>query len=88
MDPFSFRKKCKLLYGIIIKEDFIMLCKYVGDKIEDKMDDIMEESKEKPTLAIIKAGLLGFLEGILDGCLIVGTLLFLIGLFGKKKVEE
>ena len=51
------------------------------EMIRNKMDDASTENTKSGEAKVYG---LSFLEGMIDGCFIVGALAFLAGLFGKK----
>ena len=55
------------------------------EMISDKMDDVSTENTKSGTAKVCG---LSFLEGMIDGCFVVGALAFLAGLFGKKPEKK
>jgi hypothetical protein len=65
-----------------------MLIETIGNWLTEQKEKLSEEYDEKPVRSCIKAALLGVASGILDGGLILGTLLFMCSLFVKGNVDE
>ena len=54
--------------------------------LKKKTDKLTHEEPTKSNLAKVCG--LSFLEGVIDGCFVVGALAFLAGLFGKKPEKK